>query len=406
MPTSHRTFTPRIAIAIAIALTAGAASGCGSKTGLFPWDARPESGFDASEDRPDVIDVSDAPDVSDVPVCVPGQFSLDRRGAEIMLVIDRSNSMAFSLDGTPAPMGEPNRWQVLTSALNTLLPRFEATVSFGAKFYPQPVDPGEPDLMANCRTLPGVELAPALNNARALLRFFTITRPGGGTPTFDGLTEAMTYLRARPNRGSARYIVLATDGGPNCNAANPSSPSTCVCTSSDVNACRNNPRIGIYNCLDAARTIARIQEIASPTTPDTQAIPVYVVGMDGSMTTRADLLAVLDDMAVAGGRPRPRATPTDRAYYSVRNPADLSNAFQSIVAPLARCAYVTPTRPTNADDIDIVLDGAPVRRDTARAEGWDWTDREFGEITFFGAACERAAAASARVTARVGCRDL
>ncbi len=385
-----------------------ALAGCGAKTGLLVWDAQPESGIDASDasDVPDAPDASDVPDVPEAPpVCVPGRFELERRGAEVMFVIDRSNSMAFSLDGDPNPMGEPTRWRVLSNALAALLPRFEASVSFGAKFYPQPIEPANPDIEANCRALPGVELAPALNNATALLRFFTATAPGGGTPTFDGLTEAMTFLRARPGRGSARYIVLATDGGPNCNVMNPDPPSRCVCTSSDVNACRSNPRVGIYNCLDATRTVARVREIASPTAPGVPGIPVFVVGLDGSMTTRLDLLAVLDDMARAGGRPRPVVNPGDRAYYSVRDPADLANAFQTIVAPIARCAFVTPSRPDNPDEIEIELDGAPLARDTARADGWDWTDRDFGEITLFGPACARATATTVRVQARVGCRD-
>ena len=386
-----------------------AIAGCGAKTGLRVPDAEPleDATVDAQDvlDAQDIVDVPDVPDVPDVQVCVPGRFDLERRGAEVMFVIDRSNSMAFSLDGAVGVPIAQQRWPILSNSLARVLPMFERTVSFGAKFYPQPIDPGNVDVEENCTSRAGIDLEPALGNGAALLRFFTTTRPGGGTPTHDGLLQASTYLRSRTNRGAARYIVLATDGGPNCNSRNPTPPSRCVCTSSDPGSCRNNPAVGIYNCLDDTRTVALVREIATPTAPGAQPIPVYVVGLDGSMTMRTDLLAVLDEMARVGGRPRPIVNPGDRAYYSVRTPGDLERAFDTIVAPLARCAYVTPSRPTNPDEIDIEIDGRLVSRDATRVEGWDWTDRDFGEITFYGMACARAASAVVNVRARVGCRD-
>lgn len=395
------------------ALAALVLVGCGAKTGLRVPDVEtpPDATIDAPDvadvrDVPDVPDVIDVQDVPDVQVCIPGRFDLERRGAEVMFVIDRSNSMAFSLDGAVGVPMASQRWTILNNSLARVLPMYDRTVSFGAKFYPQPIDPGNADVDENCTSRPGIDLEPALGNGPSLLRFFTTTRPGGGTPTHDGLLQASTYLRSRTNRGAARYIVLATDGGPNCNPRNPVPASRCTCTSSDPNACRSNPMIGIYNCLDDLRTVALVREIAAPTTPGTQPIPVYVVGLDGSMTMRADLLAVLDQMANAGGRPRPIVNPGDRAYYSVRTPGDLERAFDTIVAPLARCAYVTPSRPTNPDEIDIEIDGRRIARDPMRGEGWDWTDRDFGEITFYGMACAQASTGNVRVRASVGCRDL
>ncbi|MDP3274349.1 MAG: vWA domain-containing protein [Deltaproteobacteria bacterium] len=392
-------------LAVAGALGLVVSAGCGAKTGLlvpiFPSDA---TVVDA--DAMDAVDVPDVQDVTSEPevqVCVPGRFPLDPRGAEVMIVVDRSNSMAFSLDGNTMPVGEPSRWQVLRDALDRILPAYQRTVSFGAKFYPQPITPGNPDLDANCRSLAGIDLAPALNNAGPLVRFFDTTRPGGGTPTFDGLQQTAQYLRSRPGRGSARYIVLATDGGPNCNRNNPSPAQSCVCTSSDPMACRADPRIGIYNCLDDARTVALVQDVAMPTDPSVSAIPVFVVGLDGSMTTRQDLLAVLDRMAVAGGRPR--TDPMGRRYYSVREPADLQRAFDTIVGSISQCSFVTPSRPDDPNAIDVEINGVVVPRDVTRTQGWDWTDQGFGELTFFGSTCASASQPGARVNARVGCRD-
>lgn len=379
-----------------LALGALVLAACGAKTGLRVPDVEQ----DATIDAPDVADVQDARDAQ---ACVPDRFDLERRSAEIMIVVDRSNSMAFSLDGTPNV--PPRRWEVLRDALRLVLPTFERSVAFGAKFYPQVIDPGNNNLDENCRSAPGIDLEPALGNGNAVLAFFSRTGPGGGTPTHDALLQTATYLRARSNRGAARYIVLATDGGPNCNRDNPVPPSRCVCTSSSPNACSNNPMVGVYNCLDATRTVSLIRDIAQPAAPNVTPIPVYVVGLDGSMTTRTDLLAVLDDMAIAGGRPRPRINAGDRAYYSARNPGDLERAFDSIVAPLARCSFVTQRPPNNAEEVEVEVDGRVIARDMGRVEGWDWTDPMFGEVTFYGSACAQASSSNARVQLRIGCRE-
>ncbi len=386
-------------------------TGCGAKTGLRVPDVMPPQDVTVV-DAMDVVDVVDAVDVVDVAnepevfQCVPGRFNLERRGAEIMFVIDRSNSMAFTLDGRPGPMpGEQNRWQVLRDAFAQTLPMFERSVAFGAKFFPQFVaDQGGATIEQLCTGAPGIDLAPAPGNSAALLRFFETTRPSGGTPTFDGLSEAGRYLRARPGRGQARYIVLATDGGPNCNAMNPIPFNRCVCTSSNQAQCGADPNFGVYNCLDETRTIDVIRNLASPDAPGATAIPVFVVGIDAPMVLRPELLDVLDRMAIAGGRPRMPANP--RSYYSVQSPRDLTDAFSTIATSITRCAYVTPSRPNDPNEINIELNNVGIRRDPQHMEGWDWTDIAFGEITFYGNACRAAAMDGAQVGARVGCNDL
>lgn len=393
-----------------VLLAATMAMGCGAKTGLRVPDIAMPGPID--EDALDVMDATDTVDVADVPnepevfQCVPGRFNLERRGAEIMFVIDRSNSMAFALDGRPAPQpGESNRWQVLRDAFRQTLPMFDQSVAFGAKFFPQFVaDQQGATIEQLCSGAPGIDLPVGVGNSAALLRFFETTRPSGGTPTFDGLDEARRYLRSRPGRGQARYIVLATDGGPNCNGQNPIPFNRCTCTSSNQSQCAMDPNFGVFNCLDETRTINVIRELATPANPSDAAIPVYVVGMDAPMVLRPELLDVLDRMAIAGGRPRMPANP--RSYYSVRSPADLTDAFSTIVRSITRCSYVTPSRPMDPNEIVIELDGAPVSRDPQHREGWDWTDVGFGEITFYGDACTVASTNGARVSARVGCNDL
>ncbi len=406
MHTPRRARSPLV-LALPLVLAA-----CGAKTGLLV----PEPVADVPDvidvpdvpDVPDVTDVMDVPDVPDVPdvqdvpdVCVPRRFEMERRSAELMFVVDRSGSMAFALNGEPALGSTPTRWGVLRDAFAASLPGIARTLPFGAKFFPREIDPGmQPPVSVTCVTEAGVDLAPALGNTAAMLRVFDDTSPFGPTPTWDALDKTIRFLRARPGRGVSRAILLATDGGPNCAAAR---PAMCRCTNADSRACDPmgpNPATG---CLDDTRTLSLLREAAQPTASGVQAIPVFVVGIDNPIDRGPDFRDVLEAMAEAGGRPR--REPGRPAYYSIRRPEDFTAAFDAVVRSVQRCTWVTPTRPADPDALDLELDGLPLRRDPTRTDGWDWTDRDFGEVTFFGPACERASREGSRLTARTGCRD-
>jgi hypothetical protein len=372
-------------VAIPLLASSGLA-GCGAKTGLLV---------------PDVIRLPDVVDVvqdTGPEACVPGQFALARRSAEVLFAIDRSSSMRLTLDGMEVPQGDPRaRWRVLRDALATALPPFQNQLEMGAVFFPQPVDDSA-DLMTACTGLNTLDLAPALDNATPIVRIFDATNPGGGTPTYGALVLASDYLQNAP-RNFARYIVLATDGGPNCNFG--LNPNTCACTSLDPTtnlpdcASANLP----YNCLDESNTVRVIDQ-----TYRNRNIPVYVIGIPDS--TRPDLSVVLNHMADAGGRPRLPPGVAGDHFYSVRSPADLGTAFQGIQQTIVQCAFVTPSQPDDPDGITIYLDGSPLPHDPTQMNGWEWTDRGFGELTLFGAACARVVAEpNATLTARVGCHD-
>jgi hypothetical protein len=127
-------------------------------------------------------------------------------------------------------------------------------------------------------------------------------------------------LRARDDRWRARHIVLATDGGPNCNQD--LAPATCNCIE-DSDECRSlPPQFGRYYCLDDDRTVEQVAALAA------EGISTYVIGIDDPRTPR--LTDVLNRMAIAGGRANPRG---GEQYYSVRLRDDLLNAFRTIPRP-------------------------------------------------------------------------
>ena len=131
---------------------------------------------------------------------------------------------------------------------------------------------------------------------------------------------------------------------------------------------------------------------------ENQKIPVYVIGI-GS-TERPEFLKVLDDMAVAGGRPRA----TTPRHYNVQSSAELKTALQSIGDSIAKCTYLTPSSPTDPNAISVEIDGKPIQRDPTHTNGWDWVDQAFGTLAFFGTSCTIASTGTPQITGVVSCQ--
>jgi hypothetical protein len=385
----------RFALAGSFALSLVAIASCGSRTGLFGVDdavtALTEGGV-----LPDGFVPPDTAVDGKVP-CMPGQFTFVLATAQLMFVIDRSGSMAFSLDGQipdrngNLPPGVTSRWDTLRDALFQTLTPFDNQLAMGAKFYPEVNPGGTAPADEACRTDVGVPIAPARGNVNQIINVFDTTDPNGGTPTSEALRLAAQYISG--TRGVARTMILATDGAPNCNGD--LDQTRCTCTSVTGN-CATAPG-GEFNCLDDARSISTITDIFQ-----TQKIPVFVIGI-GS-TERPEFLKVLDDMAVAGGRPRP----TTPKHYNVQSAAELQSALTSIGDSIAKCTYLTPSAPTDPNAITVEINGKSIPRDPTHMNGWDWVDQAFGELAFFGAACTAASGGTtttSQITGVVSCKE-
>ena len=346
------------------------AVGCGAKTGLLV----PEIDEDASVDMS--ID-PDMPDLATVDGCMDVPFPLTPRPAEVIFTIDRSTSMALGLDGLPPDDPSRSRWRILGDVLGDTL-RGEPLISAGGKFFPEVVDPG-PDLGPEdvCIVTTEVEVAPGPGSTNRILRVFSDTEPFGGTPTVDATRVAADFLLERTDPDVPQFIVLATDGGPNCNPP-PGPLGACDCAGLPMSCM--DPTFGRVNCLDDERAIRVIGEIAD------SGVPVFLVGFDDP--TRPDLAAVLDDMAVAGGRPRPVGS--SRRFYDVRDRTDLEDALGEITASVGRCLLVTDFVPSPGLEVQVRIDGMPIPEDPTN--GWQWRDPMGGEIELLGDACRLATA--------------
>jgi hypothetical protein len=361
-----------------------AMASCGSRTGLFG----PDDGSQLPDGGVGRLDAS----LDGAVPCVPGRFTFELALTQVMFVIDRSGSMRFTLDGQEDQPRSRWRWTILQDALRRTLPTFDQQIAMGAKFFPEALTEADLfDSALSCRTESGVGIRPARGNSGQIISVFDSSEPRGGTPTSEALRLAAQFLSQ--SRSVARTIVLATDGAPNCNGD--LNANNCVCTS-QVD-CTIRPDRGRFSCLDDTRTIRAIRTVA-----DDQKIPVYVIGI-GS-TERPEFLRVLDDMAVAGGRPRPTAP----RHYNVQSPADMTNALTTIRDSVAKCTYLTPSSPTDPNRITVEINGRVIARDPTKTEGWEWIDQTFGWLAFFGDACRDAQAstpAAQAVSGVVTCGD-
>jgi len=357
----------RAATALIAALSTALLS-CGARTGLL---------LDASVDRADAGVVgADVPDA-----CAPQVVVATPSSVELLLLTDRSTSMERDLLGGS---GVPRRWDVLRDALATTLPRYQDRIAMGLQFFPGIGGTGI------CAVGAAPDLNPALSQALPILVRFGRTEPNGRTPTWLGVQSAGRYLigRAAPRR--FRAILLATDGAPNCNGALDGARCTCTALGgTGQQQCEDDPSL----CLDDGRTVEEVSRLAA------QGIPTYVVGIDGD--NQPELITVLSQLAVAGGRPNP-ATAT-RPYYSVRRPEDLLSAFDQIQRQVSRCVFGVSPAVSESAPVSVTLGGQGLARDPSHRSGWDWTDADRTTLTLFGAACDRASAGETSVRLSVDC---
>lgn len=320
------------------------------------------------------------PEASKPVGCQTGMVTLFRASPAVMFVLDRSGSM-----GTPLGTTGQSRWQVLRQALAATLPPVDASMSIGALLYPKAGATGNPTSGSAC-VVPSADLAPSPGNVAALVAKMASTSPGGGTPTAAALDAAASVLLGLRAASTARAVVLATDGAPNCNAA--LSPKSCICVTGGTSC-----GLSGLTCLDDVRTVKTIASHAA------QGIPTYVIGIEAMGDSQFS--GVLDAMADAGGRPRQG---TSHHYYAVGSEADLKAALTAIRDQVGLCTYLTTSVPDEGGTIAVSIDGETLDEDPSGVEGWSWGDRKNGEIVFHGDACAKAATAVAPV-ADVQCAE-
>jgi hypothetical protein len=306
----------------------------------------------------------------------------------VLVVVDKSSSMT----GTPTGFTE-DKWTALGAALGEALDAAKDGVAFGLDFYPlgddrdptAPVDtcemPTNSDILVPIG--PGTSTVPLIDDALADYA------PAGGTPTAAALARALDYFTSGDGAslGGDRYVLLATDGGPNCNPDLACELGTCTLNMDGLDCGGQNccdadlDPDGPLSCLDEDETVAQVDALANA------GVKTFVVGIPG---TRA-YGSTLDAMAVAGLAENPSAPPSYYRVESMGGTEGLAEVLTRITRGVIQSCRLqlssTPDDPDYEGLLNVEIDGQDVPQ--MGDDGWE-VDRTTSPPTIVlkGATCE------------------
>jgi len=269
-------------------------------------------------------------------VDAPAKIAATRSAPAVVFVVDGSGSMQ-----DPAGQGQSqSKWQDLVGVLGG-----PASAS-GSVFQLQSalaLASGEAARLglvtfgggASDSCAPGaVRVAPQANVADAIDDVLRTQSPQGGTPTAASLKVAGQALASAQAEGRAAFIILLTDGAPNCNAQWAGEPSACQDDQSggcaSTGCCYTGPSAESactpQGCLDRDETVATVGSLFDSD------IETFVVGFGAALGDEGSLsLQTLDAMAEAGGA---------NALYRASSPLELSTSLDGVRGELLqRCRF-------------------------------------------------------------------
>jgi hypothetical protein len=289
-------------------------------------------------------------------------YGLDKVPADLLIVLDRSGSMNEKLMDA---LGNPNpnsKWTDMTAAITQVVMQTSMSIRWGLKFFPD-VGGAQCGVNAGAVVPIGDNSSPAIATAIA----DPLAIPADGrTPTRLGMISAGAYLKALADP-NPKYILLATDGSPNC-----------------------DPAQAVTATSDAPGAVQAVKDVAA------LGIPTFVVGI---ATTASDADMTLNDMAVAGGEPRAAAP----KYYPVSSKDDLVAALGKIGGQISSCSFGLVAAPPDVNNVVVEADGNRVPKDPTHMNGWDY-GTGMRSIQLYGTYCDQAKAGTVKnVRAIFGC---
>lgn len=225
---------------------------------------------------------------------------------DLLIVLDRSGSMARNGNSSGT-----DRWRGSRDAVIEVTGKYDDAISFGLMTFPKFTGGGgggndlsqcvAGDLNVDIKLNAGDDIASALERMNA----------SGYTPTAATLEAALSVIGtpvvSDQTETSAKYLMLITDGDPNCSA--------------DFK--------GIQNGQAAVDPRARTETVAAIEKLTKAGVLTYVVGFQTSGT---DFAGQLDMMATAGGT-------GETKHRSVASGDDLSDTFNELAGRAQSCSF-------------------------------------------------------------------
>ncbi len=298
----------------------------------------------------------------------------------LYFVVDRSGSMSDPMDGLSGDKLDASR-----GAIETVLQAVGHRVQYGAAVFPSDGGDGCSAGREVFPTQRGDSVAASAGQSGVVLTRLMNTLagypPGGGTPagaTLRVLSEPLSRLEG------TSYVLLFTDGGPNCNYEAACTSENCIpdieqvqlqsggVCGTDLLCCSDEDFVDARaGCIDET-TVQAIADLAA------SGVSTYVIGLPG-----ADPYAdVLNRMAIAGGTPR--ISNAAEAYYAVDSTPDLVKTLSAITLNLAlSCEIELTVAPPDPNNVNVYFDDDLVESDGAN--GWSYADES--TIQLRGEAC-------------------
>ncbi len=365
---------PAVRIAVAAALGLVLAGGCGTSR---PPPAGERSSFDPGAGGGQFV--TDAGSLKP-PGCGTTPDGSQCDCVDVPLFVEPPN-MYFVLDRSGS-MAESNKWTQVRVVVGKILRAIGPRANFGAMIYP--------GSSTSTTCAPGVEIMetragdPPSSTIDGPTTQTLLTRtqvqPYGGTPTSATLQAALPIVKNLPGK---TFVILATDGAPNCNDQVACGYDKCMPNIEDVPNC---PKVGPFNCceppdgfrencLDSSASTAAAAALKSA------GIPVYVIGLPGSSVP--EYARVLDDLATAGGT----AGAGSPKYFAVGTASEeaMLTTLKKVAAKIvARCDFELKEAPSDPRLVNVYLDDVVLPFDPV--DGWSIDGKK---VTLLGEACTK-----------------
>ena len=256
--------------------------------------------------------------------------------ADVLILLDRSGSMDTAF-------GSGTRYQAVAAVLADVVTAFAAHVRFGYQELPGRQGCAGQASATCCASPPTVGVA--TDSAAAVVAAIGAAAPmDGSTPTAAALGAAASYYAALADGIENRYVLLATDGAPDCTLAGALSGGS---TPADP------------ACADALAEVAAL--VAS-------SVRVIVLGVGPELADdTTGEAACLDALAHSGGA---AASPGSPGYYPASDPEELQIAIEQIFGGVTRpsCVLRFPSPVDETKPVALFLDGQQIPRTSG--DGW------------------------------------
>lgn len=250
---------------------------------------------------------------------------------DLLFVLDRSSSMSQPI----TPGGFDPKWEVVIDALSLVAETYRDMVYPGLLPFPAYAD--------TCGS-GHVEITPSPDSGKNFAEYLdSVSLGGAGSPLHTSLRNAISNFNARATNPNGRYVLVASDGLPNCTTI---------------------PEDAINDSIDAVRDLK------------SAGIKTYVVGIANDGTSAG----VLDDLAVEGGTGH---------YYPADSSGEIIAVLDEITSSVTQvsCEYTLDSGPDAAGDLEVKVSGSEVPYSPDHTNGYDY-DPASHVLTFYGEACD------------------